>query len=63
MGVSTLGILVAVRVLSENECEGLVLLKCTSAYPSTPENTNILTILHMAELFNCHDGNRYCNRC
>jgi len=56
-GVSTLGdISDAVRILRENGCEDLVLLKCTSTYPSTPENTNILTIPHMAELFNCHIG-------
>jgi len=34
----------------------LVLLKCTSTYPATPDNTNILTIPHMRELFNCEIG-------
>jgi pseudaminic acid synthase len=29
----------------------LVLLKCTSTYPATPENTNISTIPHMRETF------------
>jgi len=28
-----------------------VLLKCTSTYPATPENTNISTIPHMRDLF------------
>ncbi|MBX3492690.1 MAG: pseudaminic acid synthase [Parvibaculum sp.] len=37
-------------------CRDLVLLKCTSAYPATPENTNILTIPHMRELFACEIG-------
>ena len=46
----------AVRVLRNNGCKELVLLKCTSTYPSTPENTNILTIPHMKQLFNCHVG-------
>lgn len=46
----------AVKVLKENGCKDLVLLKCTSTYPATPENTNILTIPHMATLFNCHVG-------
>lgn len=46
----------AVRVLRINGCKELVLLKCTSTYPSTPENTNILTIPHMKQLFNCHIG-------
>ena len=37
-------------------CRDLILLKCTSAYPATPENTNILTIPHIAKLFNCQVG-------
>lgn len=37
-------------------CTELVLLKCTSTYPATPENTNILTIPHMRELFDCEVG-------
>jgi N-acetylneuraminate synthase len=37
-------------------CRDLVLLKCTSTYPATPENTNILTIPHMRDLFNCEVG-------
>ena len=28
-------------------CNGLVLLKCTSTYPSTPDDSNILTIPEM----------------
>jgi len=37
-------------------CRDLVLLKCTSTYPTSPENTNILTIPHMRELFGCEVG-------
>ncbi|WP_343089277.1 N-acetylneuraminate synthase family protein [Methanocalculus natronophilus] len=37
-------------------CRDLILLKCTSTYPATPENSNILTIPHMRELFNCEVG-------
>jgi len=37
-------------------CDNLILLKCTSTYPATPENTNVLTIPHMRELFNCEIG-------
>jgi N-acetylneuraminate synthase len=37
-------------------CRYLVLLKCTSNYPATPENTNILTIPHLRELFDCEVG-------
>lgn len=45
-----------VRVVREAGCKDLVLLKCTSTYPATPENSNVLTIPHMKELFNCHVG-------
>ncbi len=45
-----------VRAAREAGCSGLILLKCTSTYPATPENTNILTIPHMRELFRCHVG-------
>lgn len=34
----------------------LILLKCTSTYPATPANTNILTIPHLRELFDCEVG-------
>jgi pseudaminic acid synthase len=46
----------AVRVLKENGCNDLVLLKCTSTYPATPENTNLLTIPHLSQLFDCIVG-------
>lgn len=37
-------------------CRDLVLLKCTSTYPATPENTNLRTIPHLRELFRCEIG-------
>ena len=37
-------------------CKDMVLLKCTSTYPASPENTNVLTIPHMRELFGCEIG-------
>jgi N-acetylneuraminate synthase len=46
----------AVKTLRSNGCKDLVLLKCTSTYPATPENTNILTIPNMEKLFGCHVG-------
>lgn len=56
-GISTLAdIEIAVKTLRENGCKDLVLLKCTSTYPATPENTNISTIPHMSALFDCHVG-------
>lgn len=45
-----------VRAAREAGCEDLVLLKCTSTYPATPENTNIRTIPHLRELFCCEVG-------
>jgi N-acetylneuraminate synthase len=45
-----------VRTARENGCKELVLLKCTSSYPSIPEGTNLLTIPHMKQLFNCEVG-------
>lgn len=32
-------------------CDDIILLKCTSTYPASPENTNILTISDMRERF------------
>ena len=40
-----------VLTAKEAGCKDLILLKCTSTYPATPENTNILTIPHMKQLF------------
>lgn len=37
-------------------CKDLVLLKCTSTYPASPEHTNIRTIPHLRELFGCEVG-------
>jgi N-acetylneuraminate synthase len=34
----------------------LVLLKCTSSYPASPEQTNITTIPHLRQLFGCQVG-------
>lgn len=46
----------AVQTLRGHGCQDLVLLKCTSTYPSTPENTNLLTLPHLRELFGCQTG-------
>ncbi len=45
-----------VRTARENGCRDIILLKCTSTYPATPENTNLMTIPHMRELFECEVG-------
>jgi N-acetylneuraminate synthase len=46
----------AVRTARDAGCRQLILLKCTSTYPASPENTNILTIPHLRELFSCEVG-------
>lgn len=46
----------SVRAARAAGCKHLVLLKCTSTYPATPENTHILTIPHLRELFGCEVG-------
>lgn len=45
-----------VKAAREAGCKDLILLKCTSTYPATASNTNILTIPHMRELFSCEVG-------
>jgi N-acetylneuraminate synthase len=46
----------AVRTAREAGCRDLILLKCTSTYPATPENSNVLTIPHLRSLFACEVG-------
>jgi pseudaminic acid synthase len=46
----------AVRTARDAGCSQLVLLKCTSTYPASPRNSNVLTIPHMRELFGCEVG-------
>lgn len=45
-----------IRAAREAGCEDLILLKCTSTYPASPENTNIQSIPHMRDLFKCEIG-------
>lgn len=52
-GVATIAdIQESIKVLETNGCKELVLLKCTSTYPASPEATNILSIPHMRQLYN-----------
>lgn len=47
----------SVQVLRNNGCTQITLLKCTSTYPASPENTNLSTIPVLQELFpGCHIG-------
>jgi len=56
-GMATAGELdETVRAAREAGCSDLILLKCTSTYPATADNTNILTIPHLRELFACEVG-------
>jgi len=56
-GMASLGdINDAIQVATENGCKNLVLLKCTSTYPASPKDSNILTIPHMKKCFNCEIG-------
>lgn len=56
-GMASVGELEAtIRTAHENGCKDIILLKCTSTYPATPENTNISTISHMRDLFEVQVG-------
>lgn len=46
----------AVRAAREEGNNQIILLKCTSTYPATPENSNLATIPHMRDLFNVEMG-------
>ena len=46
----------SVEVLKTAGAAEIILLKCTSTYPATPENTNLLTIPHMRERWQCEIG-------
>jgi N-acetylneuraminate synthase len=46
----------AVRTARDGGCLDIVLLKCTSTYPATPENTNLRTVAHLKEAFGCEVG-------
>jgi len=41
----------SVQILSDNGCPEIVLLKCTSAYPAAPADSNLLTIPDMQKRF------------
>ena len=46
----------SVNAAREAGCKDLILLKCTSTYPATPENSNLLTIPHLRERYKCEVG-------
>lgn len=56
-GVSTLNDLIySYDQIKKHNKNNLALLKCTSTYPATPKDSNILTINHMKDLFDCEIG-------
>ena len=56
-GMASLGeIEDAVRAFREAGGKELALLKCTSAYPSPPEEMNLRTIVHLSEMFHVPAG-------
>jgi pseudaminic acid synthase len=56
-GMATIGeIDEAIHAAKEAGCVQIILLKCTSTYPATPENTNIRTIASMRDTFKCEVG-------
>jgi pseudaminic acid synthase len=47
----------SVSTMREAGANQIVILKCTSTYPASPENSNVLTIPHLRQLFNgCEVG-------
>ncbi|MBI2269174.1 MAG: pseudaminic acid synthase [Bacteroidetes bacterium] len=46
----------SVDILKKHGCKELILLKCTSSYPASPEASNLNTIPDMKKFFNCHIG-------
>lgn len=45
-----------VRAARAAGCKDLILLKCTSSYPAPAESSNVLTIPHLREMFDCEVG-------
>ena len=46
----------AVNTLKSNGSKDIILLKCTSSYPASPDNSNINTIPELERIFNCVVG-------
>jgi len=56
-GMASLGeIQETVTVAREAGCDEIVLLKCTSSYPASPVNSNLRTIPHLRDSFDCQVG-------
>jgi pseudaminic acid synthase len=56
-GMASLGeIEHAVNTITGAGCSEYILLKCTSSYPASPENSNLNTIPYLSEVFHCQVG-------
>ncbi len=56
-GMASLGeIDEAVNVIRKTGSSEIVLMKCTSSYPASPENSNVLTIPYLRKIFGCEVG-------
>src|SRR3990167_5638938 len=45
-----------VRTAREAGCTDLILLKCTSSYPASPDSIHMRTLSHLRDLFQCEVG-------
>lgn len=56
-GMCNLGeISTAVKTARDNDCQDLILLHCVSSYPAASEDSNVRTVPHLAEAFDCVTG-------
>lgn len=56
-GMASLGeIDEAVNVIRKTGSSEIVLMKCTSSYPASPGNSNVLTIPYLRKIFGCEVG-------
>jgi pseudaminic acid synthase len=46
----------AINVLKKNGCRKYILMKCTSEYPASNRNSNVLTIPDLEKIFKCYVG-------
>ena len=46
----------AIETARNYGCKDLAILKCTSTYPSSPKDSNLKTISHLRDLFQCEVG-------
>ena len=56
-GMASLGeIDEAINIIRKTSSSDIVLMKCTSSYPASPDNSNVLTIPFLRKIFDCEVG-------